>query len=44
MINPLLETLLKNKPWNDNQLERANLLTAYYLNLNRRYDLDVTVK
>jgi len=39
--NPFLEFLNNKKPWNDAQFERANLISAYYLNINKRYDLDV---
>lgn len=43
LSNPLLESLLKKQPWNDTQLERANLLSAYYLNINNPIDLDVRI-
>jgi len=39
--NPFLEFLVKKKPWNDEQLKKANLISAYYLNINNRFDLDV---
>jgi len=42
MENPFLETLNNKKPWNDIQLQRANIISAYYLNINKRFDLDVT--
>ena len=41
--NPFLEFLLKSKPWNDQQLEEANKISAYYLSLNNKYDLDVSI-
>ena len=39
--NPFLEFLIKQKPWNDEQLEKANKISAYYLSLNNKFDLDV---
>jgi hypothetical protein len=39
--NPFLEFLIKSKPWNEEQLEQANKISAYYLSINNRYDLDV---
>ena len=41
MENPFLEYLNNRKPWDDLQLQRANIISAYYLNINKRYDLDV---
>ncbi len=41
--NPFLEFLMKKKPWNEQQLEKANLISAYYLNINNRFDLDVNL-
>jgi hypothetical protein len=39
--NPFLEFLLKEKPWDDEKLEKANIISAYYLSLNNKFDLDV---
>jgi len=39
--NPLLEFLLKEKPWDDKKLEKANKLSGYYFSLNDKSDLDV---
>jgi hypothetical protein len=41
--NPFLEMLMKQKPWNEAQLEKANKLTGYYININNRDDLDVLI-
>jgi len=32
---------MKQRPWNDEQLEKANKITAYYMSLNNYNDLDV---
>lgn len=42
--NPFLEFLIKQKPWDDFQLEKANKISAYYMSLNNYNDLDVIYK
>ena len=42
--NPLLGPLLRRKQMlidNDSMTKRANKLAVYYINLHKRYDLDV---
>ena len=41
LMNPFLEFLVKNKPWNEIQNKKANIITGYYLNINNVNDLDV---
>ena len=43
LLNPFLEFLMKKQPWNALQIEKANLMSAYYLNLNNPIDLDVKI-
>ena len=44
MENPFLEFLMKQKPWTEAQLEKANKISAYYMSLNNYNDLDVNFK
>jgi hypothetical protein len=45
LVNPLLGPLLRRKDkllLDDEMTKRANVLAIYYLNLSKRYDLDVS--
>jgi hypothetical protein len=34
---------MKQKPWTEEQLEKANRISAYYMSLNNYNDLDVKI-